>query len=353
MPWIYLAFDGGIDMIQDGFNQSQEISRGWDSLWLSIFGTSSGLWMSIISFASILTFGAFAVFSVMFAEQLLNQGISPLFRQVVWILLVMGLLANNGRFAQGTVLGLRTMINEKTNQVFLIQIGEISMREALQDVLITSDVKSQIQARFNSCQAKVGEAQLECFRIEGARAREDIEAAESRFGRFAGLVRLLERIGRGAPESSPYTDLSPFLTGLMGAPEQALVRVVLRGCQWAFTNLIELSLLITGLFAPIAIALSCIPMGVRPLISSLLAFFALSLTKLSYNLMVGLTATVVVLSQRQDRSDIGFLLMIGVFSPVLALGLGAGGGMAVFLGLSSGMSRVAGMFPFVGMLMRR
>jgi hypothetical protein len=99
-------------------------------------------------------------------------------------------------------------------------------------------------------------------------------------------------------------------------------------------------MLITGLMGPIAVAGSVVPLQTRPLWGWLTGFFSLGMAKFSYNVIVGLAATVLVAADAQERGDFGFLLLIGVLAPILALTLAGGAGMAVFRGISGGVTRI-------------
>ena len=99
-------------------------------------------------------------------------------------------------------------------------------------------------------------------------------------------------------------------------------------------------MLLTGLIGPIAVAGSIIPLQGRPLWAWLVGFFSLGLAKFSYNILVGLAATVVVAADAQTQGDFGFLLLISVLAPILALAIAGGAGMAVFRSISGGVTRI-------------
>jgi nitrate reductase NapE component len=68
--------------------------------------------------------------------------------------------------------------------------------------------------------------------------------------------------------------------------------------------------------------------------------FQPGMAKFSYNVIVGLAATVVVAADAQTSGDFGFLLLISVLAPVLALAIAGGAGMAVFRSVSGGVTRL-------------
>ena len=249
-------------------------------------------------------------------------------------------------------LGIRDIINVQTRTVLNVQVGEISMLEALNDVVISQQAKAFIQQQYAECEAKEGQAQINCLLTAGQNARNELEQEYKAQGFWsAGLQNLWSRIEQvnqqveqayRSGNSTPNTDpLTTTIAGtLLQTGTQALAQQILKGWQWAFANTLELSMLLTGLIGPIAVAGSVIPLQGRPLWAWLVGFFSLGMAKFSYNILVGLAATVVVAADAQTQGDFGFLLLISVLAPILALAIAGGAGMAVFRGISGGVTRI-------------
>lgn len=124
----------------------------------------------------------------------------------------------------------------------------------------------------------------------------------------------------------------------MGALSESLVKTVLLAMQWAFANILEIAMLLSGLMGSFAIA-GAIAFEGKSLWAWLTGFFALGMAQLSYNIIVGLAAVVVVNADITDT--LGFLVIIAILAPALALALAAGGGMAVFHVINSGVAGIA------------
>ncbi len=343
---------GGRTILEDNINQIQKVQSAWDKRWLDIFSGSNGLYDGINKFAAIIVVGAFIAFAVTWVKEAIERGIFPALPQVLWVFLVFVLLYNNGRMLGSVTLGLRNLINDQTRIVLEVQIGQASMLEALNDVIVSQQAKTIIQQQYAACEAKIGQAQLDCFKEAGDRAKAIIDREYRAKGWFtAGVQRLwahIDAIGQRLQQESqnrPGQDASTF-TGdlltesLLATAGQAVAQQLLKGFQWAFANMLELAMLLTGLIGPLAVAGSILPLGSRPIWSWLIGFFSLGLAKFSYNVIVGLAATVVVAADAQSSSDIGFLLLISVLAPILALAIAGGGGMAVFRGMSGGITRM-------------
>jgi hypothetical protein len=344
----YFAVGGGVSIIEDSTTQLQAIEKAWDSQWQDIFDGSNGLYLGINEFAAVIVAGAFIFFAVMWVKMAIDRGILPSLTEVIWILVIMALLYNNGALLGSITLGIRNIINAQTQLVLSVQIGELSMLDALNDVILSQQAKSEIQQLYAECDAKEGKAQIDCFTSAGEQARVLLESEFKAKGWWtAGVERQwdkIQSINEGLKEQYEQNPNAiapdPFITYLVQTTGQALAEQILKAWQWAFSNLIELSMLITGLFGPIAVAGSVIPMQARPLWAWLIGFFSLGLAKFSYNVIVGLAATVVVSAEAQDSGSFDFLLLISVLAPVLALALAAGAGMAVFRGVSGGVARI-------------
>ena len=343
---------GGLSIIEDSIQQLDAVQKAWNQRWLDIFASDNGLYLGINEFASVIVVGAFIFFAVGWVKDAIERGIFPALTHVIWVLVIVALLFNNGTMLSSVTLGIRNIINVQTRQVLNVQVGDISMLEALNDVVISQQAKAEIQQQYAECEAKEGQAQINCFVQAGERARRVLENEYRAQGFWsAGLQNLWNRIdrisqqveqeyhnGTNAPNTDPLTTV--LANTLLQTTTQAISQQFLKGWQWAFANILELSMLLTGLIGPIAVAGSIIPLQGRPLWAWLVGFFSLGLAKFSYNILVGLAATVVVAADAQTQNDFGFLLLISVLAPVLALAIAGGAGMAVFRGISGGVTRI-------------
>ena len=343
---------GGLSIIEDSIQQLEAVQQAWDDRWQEIFTQSNGLYLGINQFAAIILVGTFIFFAVGWVKDAMERGIFPALPHVLWMLLIAVLLFDNGSLLGSVTLGLRDVINAQTQVVLSVQIGEVSMVEALNDVIVSQQAKALIQREYAECDAKEGQAQIDCFLDAGERAQQILEQEYRRNGFWsAGLQRLFQRLRQiGEHIQQDYQDGSPPAGGdplgdflvhsLVQTGSHALAEHILKGWQWAFANILELAMLLTGLMGPIAVAGSAVPLQGRPLWAWLTGFFSLGMAKFSYSVIVGLAATVVVTAEVQTQSDFGFLLLISVLAPVLALSIAGGAGMAVFRGISGGVTRI-------------
>jgi hypothetical protein len=346
--------EGGLGIIQDSIEQLDAVQQAWEQRWTDIFGSANGLYLGINQFAATIVVGAFLFFAVGWVKSAIERGIFPALPDVIWVLAIAALLYNNGAMLGAITLGTRNLINAQTRTVLNVQVGEVSMMEALNDVIVSQQAKALIHQQYAACESKTGQAQIDCFVQAGAEAKRKLEEEYRAKGFWtAGVQRLwarVEQISRrmeqeynagnysNKPGTNPLSDV--LVETVMQTGSQAMATQFLKGWQWAFANLLELSMLLTGLMGPIAAAGSIMPLQGRPLWAWLVGFFSLGMAKFSYNVIVGLSATVVVAANAQESGDFGFLLLISVLAPMLALALAGGAGMAVFRGASGGITRI-------------
>ncbi|MEO0806046.1 MAG: hypothetical protein AAFY33_07050 [Cyanobacteria bacterium J06643_4] len=342
---------GSTSVLQESIQQLEAVQRAWDDRWNDIFGSTNGLYLGINQFAAIILAGTFIFFAVGWVKDAIERGIFPALPHVIWVLVVATLLFDNGALLGQVTLGIRNVINEQTKIVLEIQIDEVSMSEALNDVIISQRAKDLIQQEYADCEAKEGQAQITCFIDAGKRTERRLEREYRNTGFWPpGVQNLWARVkeitaaveeeydGTQNGTTNPLVDI--FLQTVVQTANQALAQTFLRGWQWAFSTLLELAMLLTGLIGPIAVAGSTMPMQGRPLWAWLTGFFSLGMAKFSYSVIIGLAATVIVSADAQSQGDFGFLLLIGVLAPILALAIAGGAGMSVFRGVSGGVTRI-------------
>ncbi len=139
---------------------------------------------------------------------------------------------------------------------------------------------------------------------------------------------------------------SQILQNMFISPFISVAQAILQALQWAVVNSLELALLLTALFAPIAVGLSALPISGRMFWTWASGFLALLSVNLGYSILTGLMAiTVVSMTSAsgnsagvtgipQTISDLGFLLFAAIVSPLLAGAVGTFGGISLYQGIS-------------------
>lgn len=123
-----------------------------------------------------------------------------------------------------------------------------------------------------------------------------------------------------------------------------IIQSVLYAVQWAFVNIVEASLLIAAVMAPIALALSVLPVAGRPIWAWASGFIGLMGLQISYNLLVGIVAVVLVNTQGgalEVSQNLGFLMFIAIFAPALTTAIASFSATNLFTAISRRANGVA------------
>ncbi|NEQ48218.1 MAG: hypothetical protein F6K00_33670 [Leptolyngbya sp. SIOISBB] len=343
-----LAVEGAAEMLEQGLTMSDDIGAIYDLQWQQIF--MSELYGQIVDLAKIFAVGALVIFMMRFAYAAVHEGdYSEPVRMLVWPLIVVLFLVNDGQLLAAGTTAMRNVLNEKSEQVLKVSMLNVRLEEAIRGALAKGVIGVEISSQIQQCQALIGESQVECLEA----AYQQVEATIGDFQQHwavgaahaAGSLvtpfynQITEGI-RGAIDAYETSGgsvgqvLPGFFGGFVGSTSRALVHALLMAFQWAFVNLVQISMLLTALVGPIALAASLLPFGGKPIFAWLTGFFSLGFAQIMYNIVVGLAAVVIMNANTFDTN--GYLVLIALLSPALALGLASGGGLAIFNIMLSG-----------------
>jgi len=360
----YLAELGAQRILERGQQVSGAIAETWRQQWLTVF--QSSLYFSIVQLAYF-----FAIFAVIFyvisflRRIILEDDWASGLQSLIIPVFILLLLANNGRILGNLTLAMRSTIHSTSQQILSQTLLGVKLEEAIQASVGKATLSNQIGALLSQCQGMVGQKQVTCLEAANKQATELVNAYEQRFlgipNAFQGYQRYLQGMLENMPLLQAGSDtagelgeivsnnpldllnnnigsiflgnLGEAAAGAFGNANQALIEFVLLGFQWAFANILEISMLLTGLVGPLAVAGGFL-MDAKPIWVWLIGFYSLGLAQICYNIIVGLAAVVVTNADSTDT--MGFLVLVALLAPAIALAVAAGGGMAVFQVVNSG-----------------
>lgn len=309
-----LAGGTSIEMLNNSLQLLQNTVESWNELWNEIFDPANPLWASINAFGLTLAGLSLLYTSIKELSQILQESSwSKLASLFIIPIAVVVFLSGGGRLAAHSVRIVRaigfnqvsSMMEQQVNgQTFQVALETIKSESAARDILL------QIYAECNGLPD-----------LERQECQHDPEKSQQ-------AQEVMDELGVTAPDGF-LEQLSPVNVIV------SVLMVTLYGVQWAFVNCTEAALLMTGLFFPIAFGLSILPIAIKPLYAWFVAMLALFSVQMSYNIVVGLVATVSLNAAGgngfiQSGQDLAFAVFLSVFSPALSVALGAGGGMAIF-----------------------
>lgn len=374
---LYLAVAGASQLLERSVDVNQNVIASWNQRWETIF--DSVLFDVIITMS---TFAAMAAVCIWMVNELKDfDGGDYLFKRsfytnLMWALFVMAMLVPGGDRLEILVQGLHSFGQQFNQEALEFQLDGIAMEDAIRATVGRGTLESDISAQMAQCQGLIGERQLACLGDAREQVQEMIDAYEEEWvidlpGGFRRLENYLTNViyGTDGPDivggdgnrpidaaREVYANegglpgawegeegrlrggfpgaISGFFLGTLATIVQAFVQGILLDIQFAFVNLLELSMLLTAMVSPFALALSFIPGTGRPIVAWVIAYISMVMVQFYYNITTGIVAVVILNSNAHDIN--GFLLILAIFGPVIAIKLAQGGGIAVFDTLTSG-----------------
>jgi len=325
----------GIRILESAIQLSRDTARSWNGVWDTIF--DSGVWFGLVSLG--VTVAVLSVLYLAFAEgkKAVDEGDwASVVEMMVFPIVIVVFLANNGALLANTVQIMRNVAYHETNQIMNLQLSSYSLDTAIRTIATTQAARSQLEALYKPCQGEVDEQLVACWESKKDEALAIVTEAEGQAGTslpelesfilevadFGTVVRAGNVVEVGSLPFSPGQ--------LFRAAFFPHVITLLMSLQWVVVNGLEIALLFSALFSPIAMGASLLPLGGRPLIAWLLGFIAIFGIQLGYSVMVGIVSIVMVDSGGALVSDVTFALFVSIFAPALSAAFATGSARAVY-----------------------
>jgi hypothetical protein len=307
-------------IIEDGAAASSAIAFAFDQMWADVIKSGGGLYGALANLGMLFAVGTLVFWAVTYAKALLEDDYFKSAEEIVWVLVVTALLANQGQLLATGTLALRGIINQVNQTVLASTSSSVSLQDAYKQIMQETGKQDVAQGLISQC-ASVADPDQQKACLDNAKAQSQQIA--------------------GGQQSSGF---QKFLDDVGGVLQTNLLTMAARGWLMAFGIafqwVVEVSMLLTGLLAPLAVGGSLLPIGQKAIFAWLTGFFSVGIVKLSFNIIVGLIATVVL--NAGDSDPMVFAFASSILAPILALALAAGGGMAVFSSLSGASTFVTG-----------
>jgi hypothetical protein len=249
-------------------------------------------------------------------------------------LVVIVMLSNNGFLLANTTVALKNVSTGLNRNILNITRNGVNLRDAIRNVNADQSFVLAAQLAIANCEKKrekkqEGEELSEkqaCIKDAVENTRKDAQKAREKTG-----------AGFGTGSWNPL-DLSGEL---INSAIQGFVYVILSGLSAAFQYIVQLSFLMIAFAAPIFLVLSLLPFQSKPIYAWLSGWLGLTLVLISYSITVGIIASAIV--SKPSSNPLLLQLLQAIFSPLLAVAIGTGGGMAVFSAFTSGVKLPMGL----------
>jgi len=311
--WIFAQATSGqaTQIIEDGQLAAETVASAFDQMWQDVIG-SGELYAAIAQLGALFAVATLLLWIAIWAQKLLEGSYSPI-AEVIWPLLVVILLANNGQLLATCTLELRGIINQTNKMVLESTSSSVRLQDAYKQIMQETGKQDVAQGLVAQCSSIADPAQQKSCLADAQSQAQQMSGS----GQTSGFQKFLDGIGQA------------FSTSIL----TMAVRGWLLAFGIAFQWIVEVSMLLTGLLGPLAVGGTLLPVGQKAIFAWLTGFFSIGIVKLSFNIICGLVATMVVKAGNNDPMIFAFAT--GILAPILSLVLAAGGGMAVFNSLSS------------------
>ncbi|MBE9060321.1 hypothetical protein [cf. Phormidesmis sp. LEGE 11477] len=346
---------GATSILENAIDVSKSSEEGLNELWEMTFtGTYSPGYLAVMDFAKKVMVIPFFWMLIPITQAFTFNRYEEIFKHVAWIVLICVLTVNSYGLMTKIAYGSRNFVNDTTREILSFQLGPVSMKDALSDVLLTEEAKETIRLNFVECEAKEGEEQLKCFEDGAKKAKDAITAAENKTNalglNISGLKRLTERLDKIIGDINLAKDSQNDMTfGLVNfffqSAGQAIAQQLMKGFQSAMMTIIDVGFYLTAMLAPIAVAASLAPLQPRIIFIWGAGFIAFALMKMSYNILIGAIATVALTIDATNFGSTGLLIAMGVISPLLAMAMGGWGGARLVHAMAGGASAAIALVP--------
>jgi hypothetical protein len=330
------------DVLGNGATTAKSISEGWDKQWLDLLqnNITNNLYGALTNLGIFFAVGTLLFFMLQWLKDVINSEYSRPFSDLIWPLIIVALLANsgNGSMLSNLTLGVRNFLNTVNQQVITTADADKTYQQAL-NMSIAEDVAGSV---LRPCQSLSGAKQSQCF----VKASEKItvlwQEYRNLYGNKPWIDRLENKVNQIAYNTGSVSENS--FNSLLGSTIQTIIKSFLVSLQYAFQNLIEVTMLLIATLGPLAVGGSLLPVAGKPIFAWLTGFMAVGISKISFNIVAMLTSAVIVNGPGQDVSTdpdlMWFMIFLGILAPSISLLVAALGGFAVFNAISNTASWV-------------
>jgi len=318
-----------VDIISSNTDTALRVSTGYNELWDSIYANQNGLWNISMYLSELVLSWTFINGSLELVKSIVSNKVFLTLDQCFWFLIVGLLLSNNGYYLAHLTIGINDFSVETTRMIYAINIKNVSLGNAVKDIIITKELETELEKSFATCEIKTGVEQVKCLEKTARESQQKINQIELEGKKLKidlfGLSALNKKVEN---LSEKEIALRPGI--LTGAIAKGIIYGILKAIQWVYSQSVELGQILTGLYGPVAVALSLYRLPFRPLQSWLLGFISIAIINWSYAAVVGLISWVMVIQGLQTYSDLGFLLFLCVGAPTLSIYTAQKGGVAIY-----------------------
>lgn len=348
---------------ETGVETTKNLAEAWDLVWEKVFlnwnspqqtlELSTQVLYTQICYVGLVIASALLIFlAIRQFKDLKDGNHEQYYLSLLMPLIAAILLSNNGsRLADLTML-MRDTINQINVGILDSAIEGQNLEDAYQEFL-AGNAYSQIAPNLHTqCQVLTGQEQLDCLAAAVRQTMEmNPESNEQPASSTVVDANPWAVLGSndgdissdGTANENPSRTLADpnyYNRPLFNTAGETTIFTTLYALQSAYQQLQEVSLLFTALAGPIAVGASLTPLGATNTLAAFLtAFYSVGIAKLTFNLTAGFAALANNLAAPSDPLPLAALTAFG--APIISAALATGGGMAIWMGITSATANIA------------
>lgn len=317
-------------IIKKAEESASSIVKVFDTSWQDYADGNSPIYLATVRMSLALVTALIAFWAIPYINTLINEGYSTrtIDEIVPALIAVLLLVIKNGILLAVICLAIRNASNNLNSWILVANFNGTNFRQTIQQVHL-----QQAQQQLFDSKAQ------QCLLLPPSKNEDGVDAQTICINE---LVKEMEKIAQENTKSDEGFsfnfnledfDITKIMTQALNSQIQQELKLIFSALQEAFVFLVEIAMLLNAYIAPVFVALSLLPGQSKVIYAWLSGWLALSLLKISYTIIIGITTSAIL--NNNDTNPLFLPLLEGILSPILALAIASGGGMALFNGLSS------------------
>ncbi|WP_414541665.1 type IV secretion system protein [Nostoc sp. CCY0012] len=325
------------EIIEAAMNGSDMIVQSFEQDWQDFAAGQSPVYIAIVSISMLVAVVLVSFWSLGWYSQFSEEGFSSgVVNEMVFPLLVILMLSNNGMMLAGSTLALRNVTVNLNSQLLSITRNGVTLKDAIRITNLDQGFALATQAALAQCE-KHNELEIDSQGNRNNPRKKCIDETIQQAKTESQKIRQKKGLGSGTGSWNPLDVGGELINNLV----QGFAFLIFSGLSAGFQYIVQLSFLLTAYVAPIFLVLSLLPVGAKPIYAWISGWLALTLVLISYSIIVGIAASSIV--NAPANNPLLTQLIQAIFSPLLAVAIGTGAGMAVFTAFSSGVKFSVGL----------
>ena len=337
----------------------KQIAEDWNEIWRLKVGLASPEFQAMMNISRYIAGPAVALWAVTAIKDLHRNGMANGWQRLaVIVVLVTVLYANNAEIMRKTTLAARQLINYQNTLVLQLANDGASFELKLDEILdYQQNIDAVIEAR-SQCNSKTTNRELlDCLQEAEAKAQSVIDQYNAAYpgGKYGKALKKYvtnaieepsQLIGEAIAVGGATVAAGPVgtivATGVIVGARVAnsaitqTTQAILSSMNSLVQQIVELAWLFTAVIVPIPLALAFYPGGTSALIGWAVGFLTLGLFKINMNMASSIIVGMIY--ERGGGAGNLDLMLLSVGVIILALGMTAGGGLAIFNGLTTAIA---------------